>query len=91
MFDFLDVDVSQKSGIHDLLNQEIYDVAVRQSLRIQMISANEQEAKYLKVKESTPLLMIKSILYHANYGPFARCKFYFIPKWYKLKFTISAL
>lgn len=91
MFDFLDVDVSQKSGIHDLLNQEIYDVAVRQSLRIQMISANEQEAKYLKVKESTPLLMIKSILYHANYGPFARCKFYFIPEWYKLKFTISAL
>ena len=45
--------------------------------------------EFLEVAEGKPLILIESILYHANHTPLARCKFYFLPEHYKLQYILQ--
>lgn len=85
----LDVSVAEDASIHELLNTKLYDAAVRQTLVIKLIFANEIEVEFLEVAEGKPLILIESILYHANHTPLARCKFYFLPEHYKLQYILQ--
>ena len=76
-------------SIHELLNTKLYDAAARQTLVIKLIFANEIEVEFLEVAEGKPLILIESILYHANHTPLARCKFYFLPEHYKLQYILQ--
>ena len=85
----LDVSVAEDASIHELLNTKLYDAVARQTLVIKLIFANEIEVEFLEVAEGKPLILIESILYHANHTPLARCKFYFLPEHYKLQYILQ--
>lgn len=87
-FDELQVDSSCEDDIKLLINEKIFENTLKSNMSIKLIFANEIEVSYLGVEEHTPLLLIESVMYNMKLQPFARCKFYFIPKQYKVRFQI---
>lgn len=85
----LSIDVSQEAAIYDLLVEMVYQKAAKQELVCKLVYANESEAKFLQVAEEEPLLLIETLLYEANHEPYARCKYYFRPEHYKIRYSIS--
>lgn len=84
----LDIDISQEKLIQRLLNKGIYDVANQEQITIKVVNANEIEAKYLQIAEETVLLHMEAILINHMKQPIARCKFYFKPEYYTLKYIL---
>lgn len=84
----LGIDVSKEESIYDLLVELVYQKAVKQDLIFKLVYANESEAKFLQVEEEEPLLLIETLLYEANHAPYARCKYYFLSEYYKIKYSI---
>lgn len=89
ILEILDVPVSDENSINRLLNTTLFDVSDRQTLVVKLVYANEVESGYLHIEEGHPLLLIESMLSHSAHGALARCKFYFIPEYYKLQFVLQ--
>jgi len=87
--DSLDIDLSDKDDINNLINSSIYALATKSSMIIKLIYAIDSETDFLKVKEGTPLILIESILLDSHEQPIARCKFYFLTEHYKLQFHLQ--
>lgn len=88
IFEHLEIDASNSKDIKNLIDEKIFSVTETQHINIKLISAKESEIEFLDVEEGKSLLLIESILYNINMIPLARCKFYFIPEFYKLRFIL---
>lgn len=88
VFEHLEIDVSNSEDIKNLINEKIFEITDTHHVTIKLIHATENETGFLNIEEETPLLLIESILYNINMIPLARCKFYFIPEFYKLRFVL---
>lgn len=84
----LNLDPSIKDEVDQLLNHTIFELANKSIMNVKLIYANKMEIEILKIPEETPLLLAESILYDSIPIPIARCKFYFIPEYYKLQFQL---
>ncbi len=87
-FEALDVDISNDAALEDLIERKIFDVSSKGDLTVQLISSNEEESRILEIPEESPLLLSELILFNHAHQAFSRCKFYMLPKFYKMKFQI---
>ncbi|MEG0050982.1 MAG: GntR family transcriptional regulator [Terrisporobacter sp.] len=87
-FSDLNVDTSSEASIKELITDMIFQSALKSSIHIKLIYANELEIEFLKVPLKTPLFLIEALLYNQDLKAFARCKYYFIPEYYHLQFII---
>lgn len=86
VFNDLEVDLAEEASVERLITTDIFSHAEMWNLTIKLVLANEMEAEFLEVEESTPLHLFEAILYGSTHRPFARCKFYFLPEHYLLQF-----
>ncbi|HOS18582.1 MAG TPA: GntR family transcriptional regulator [Clostridia bacterium] len=84
----LEIDVADDEAIIELLSATLYEKAESQSLHVKLIHANELEVEFLRVPEGTPLIMVESILSRGEEA-LARCKFYFLPEHYSIRFLLK--
>lgn len=82
----LEIDISREEYIDELLNKTIFQLATRVTMAIKVVYANEIEARYLEIPEEEVLLHMEVILMGVEKEPVARCKFYFKPNYYTLKY-----
>lgn len=82
----LEIDISKEDQIGDLLNKKIFEVGSKVIASIKVVNANEMEAHYLEIEEEEVLLHLEVLLFRASGSPIARCKFYFKPRYYTLKY-----
>ena len=83
-----DVDVSDEKQVEQLIEAEIYSGAVKATMAIKLIYANEMEVEFLGLEPLVPILLSETILLDGSSEPMARCKCYFIPEHYDLHFMI---
>ncbi len=79
---------TKEEGIERLLNKTLFQEAVQVATTIKVVHANEIEAHYLQIEEEEILLHMELILYDGMKVPIARCKFYFKPEYYTLKYLL---
>ncbi len=84
----LEIDISSEEAIQKLLNKGIYEIAHQERITIKVVNANEIEAMYLQIPEETILLHMEAILFNHKEQAIARCKFYFKPEYYTLKYIL---
>lgn len=81
-----EVDISKEENIEELLNATIFRESVGVSASIKVVHANEMESMFLEIPEEEILLHMETILLNGDKKPMARCKFYFKPQYYTLKY-----
>ena len=88
IFEHLKIDASNSKDIKELINEKIFEITETQHINIKLINATETETEFLQIEEGKLMLLIEAIHYNINMIPLARCKFYFIPEFYKLRFVL---
>ncbi len=83
----LEIDISREENIEKLLNKTIFNQSKKVVLSIKVVYANEMEAMFLEIPEEEVLLHMEVILLDGVKAPIARCKFYFKPNYYTLKYA----
>ncbi len=84
----LEIDIAQEESIQKLLNTTIFQIAKEVAITIKVVEANEIESMYLEIPEETILLHMEAMLFDEKNQPIARCKFYFKPEYYTLKYIL---
>ncbi len=87
-FPVLNLNPAETQSIETATMHTIFQYAASSEQVIKLIRANETKVSFLGVGENTPLFLIESILYRSESEPFARCKFYILPDYYRLNYTV---
>ncbi len=86
MLSALGVDIGLEGEVEKLVTSAIFEQAETWDATFKMVQANEMEAAFLGAQEGRPLQLIEALLYGPGGQSLARCKFYFIPEHYQLRF-----
>ncbi len=81
------IDLTDRAAVEQLLNETIFDKAVRTRSRLTLTETEESISNYLRVALGTPVLFIEEILYDRNGAPLALCKQYLLPAYYSINFV----
>ena len=87
-FDQLGLDVSNNDSIKDVIENVLFHFTNNLNLCTKLIYANEMEIEFLHIPLDTPILLIEAMHYDNNGNPCARNKFYFIPEYYHIEYTL---
>lgn len=89
MFNEIEADVSKENSIELITTDLIFSYAKKWDFIIKLIKSNKLESELLNIEYDTPLILLEGLLINNQNNNFARCKFYFLPEYYELKFKVS--
>lgn len=88
IFSELNLDTANQDSIKETVLNTVFRYAIQESMTVKLIYANEMEVEFLETPIKTPLILIESIFFNKMETPFARYKFYTLPEYYHLDFTL---
>lgn len=81
------IDLNDHVVVEQLLNETIFEKAVRTRSRLTLTETEESISNYLNVALGTPVLFIEEILYDRSGAPLALSKQYLLPAYYNINFV----
>lgn len=87
--DQLPIDLNQEEDVSRLINTIIFEMANKATVYIRLVLAEENISGFLDIEENEPLIYIEEILMSKEGERIARCKYYFIPKYFDININIK--
>ena len=87
--DQLPIDLNQEEDVSRLINTIIFEMADTATVYIRLVLAEENITGFLDIEENAPLIYIEEILKNEKDESIARCKFYFVPRYFDINFKIK--
>ena len=85
----LPIDLNREEDVSRLINTGIFEMAYTATVYVRLILAEENITEFLDIEEREPLIYIEEILKNEMDESIARCKYYFIPRYFDINFKIK--
>ncbi len=83
------IDLNQEEDVSRLINSIIFEMADTATIHVRLVLAEENITSFLDIEENEPLIYIEEILKNDKDESIARCKFYFIPRYFDINFKVK--